>query len=225
MMLPLNITGGYAICYSIYFAQLLVVQSSNSQQLVNAAGKPAAQPGKLLWLHAAGICWLGLVPLALSSPVHDTLTANGSPGFGLMGAFLAALLLAVYLGATDARKFMLAPTLKPAYTTSFYKRYFLLRIPFLICYELFFRGHLLFVNTANIGLAGALLADVLLTVFLHLFSGKKWMLGCIPFSLASCIINVQAHAVWPSILLHLALSLSFEITVLHKFFNSLKSAS
>ncbi len=141
-----NITWSYSMCYCIYFAIIWLVQSGRSQQLFSPTGKPAAQPAKLLWLHAAGIFWLGLVPLTVANPVINTMVETSDTRFVLMASFLAALLLAVYMGARDARKFTFSPTPRAPYPKSFYRRYLALRIPFLISYELFFRGHLLFFN-------------------------------------------------------------------------------
>ena len=223
-MLSLDHTGVYVICYGMYAAVVLVVQAQRSLQLFNTAGKPAAQPGMLLWLHIGGIFLLGLLPFAVAKPLINQLAEQGDAGYFTWASVVAALLLAIFLGATDGRKFTLAVASSHPYTKPFYRRYFLLRIPFLISYELFFRGLLLFANKENMGLSTALLVDILLTVLLHIFSGTKWMLGCIPFSVAACMLNLQTHSVWPSILLHLALSLSFEMSVIHKFSHPTNSA-
>jgi membrane protease YdiL (CAAX protease family) len=108
---------------------------------------------------------------------------------------------------------------------SYYSRYFILRIPFLISYEIFFRGLLLFLNIEKFGLGMAIIIDMLLNFILHVFSGKKMQWACIPFSLVACLLNYHAQAVWPSIILHLAISISFELTSVKRFIWRLKAIS
>ena len=224
-MLPANITRSFSICYCMYFIMLWLVHLNHSHQLVDQKGKPVALPGQLLGLHIAGILWLGVVPLTWASPILPVIIGPQGTGANFRLLFFAILFIAIAIGSREGRRYEAAPGDTAALCKSFFPRYLAARIPFLISYELFFRGHLLFFNALRLGLVPSILVDVILTTLLHIFSGKKVMRGCLPFSVINCLLNIQAHAVWPSILLHLALSLSFEIKVLNKFFKPTNSLS
>jgi membrane protease YdiL (CAAX protease family) len=94
----------------------------------------------------------------------------------------------------------------------------LLRNSFLVCYEWFFRGLVLFSCLSAFGIIPAVLINLLLYAFIHSFSGKKEFLGSIPFGIILCGFALWWHSVWPAILLHLLLSASYESVLLHPFF-------
>lgn len=224
-MLPVNITWSFSLCYCMYFIMLCLVHLKCSHQLVDQKGKPVPRPGQLLGLHIAGILWLGVVPLTWASPILPIIIGPQDLGANFRMIVFASLFLAMTIGSREGRLYKLAASDTAALCKSFFARYLAVRIPFLISYELFFRGHLLFFNALRLGLVPAILVDVILTMLLHIFSEQKIRWGCLPFSVAGCLLNIQAHAVLPSILLHLLLSLSFEIKVLNKLFKPLNSVS
>lgn len=101
--------------------------------------------------------------------------------------------------------------------------YIPLRVLFLIAYEFWIRGILLFSLLTAFGMYWAILINVPLYAGLHAFSGKKEFLGSIFFGVILCMLSIWTENVWPAALIHLALSLSFELPVLlNKKKNSLK---
>ncbi|HSN60044.1 MAG TPA: CPBP family intramembrane glutamic endopeptidase, partial [Ferruginibacter sp.] len=140
-------------------------------------------------------------------------------------SILAITILLIYIGTLQGKRQVIASNLNTALPTAFYIRYFMLRIPFLVSYEIFFRGLLLFLVAEKMGITIAILTDITLNIVLHFFSSKKMMWVYIPFSMLCCMLNYQARAVWPSIVLHLAISFSFELTIVKKLFNPIKISS
>ncbi len=93
-----------------------------------------------------------------------------------------------------------------------------LRNSFLICYEWFFRGLVLFSCIAAFGIIPAVLINLILYALIHAFNGKKQLLGTIPFGIILCAFTIWWHSVWPAVLLHMLLSSTFESALLHPFF-------
>ena len=104
----------------------------------------------------------------------------------------------------------------------FVSYYFPVRILFLCAYELFFRGFLLFDCIRWFGILPAIIITTGLTVLIHVFTNKKEMWACIPFGIILCSCCITIHSVWQAIVLHLALSLAYEIPPVNQFLNQLK---
>lgn len=224
-MFTSNIISNYAICYSMYFIMIWIIYLNNSHQLFDQKGLPAKNPGNLLALQIAGILWLGLVPLIWAKPILKIIFGEGKTGTEFILSFISVLLFLIFTGIHQAKETVKVSQKITLPSRSYLSRYFILRIPFLLSYEIFFRGLLLFLNIEKFGLVVAILIDMLLNFILHAFSGKKMQWACIPFSLIACLLNYQAQAVWPSIILHLAISISFELTSVKRVFNHLKAIS
>jgi membrane protease YdiL (CAAX protease family) len=97
-----------------------------------------------------------------------------------------------------------------------------LRSVFLISYEWFFRGCVLFSCIYMLGTVPAVVINLTLDAFSHSFNGKKEMCGSIAFGLILCVFTLWCQSVWPAILLHLLLSLSSESFLLYPFFKQSK---
>lgn len=224
-MFTTNVFLSYSICYCMYFAMLWFANTNKSSSLVDEKGVFAQNGGKLLGLHIAGILWLGLVPLIWLNPLAGQVFGNKNPEWIIMLLFCFVFCLMVLITILQAKGIPAPAQINRAFTDSFYGRYFLLRSLFLISYELFFRGYLFFLCIDKLGIAMAIAINSLLTVLLHIFSKRKIMWACVPFSVISCWLNMQAHAVWPSILLHLAVSFCYETYTIKKLSTHLKTAS
>jgi membrane protease YdiL (CAAX protease family) len=89
----------------------------------------------------------------------------------------------------------------------------LIRTLFLIVYEFFFRGVVLFVIIKDAGITAAIVVNLLLYTGAHWFD-KKERYGSIVMGFVLCGVSIYYHSVWPAILIHLSLALSHEITLL-----------
>ena len=101
--------------------------------------------------------------------------------------------------------------------------YLLLRIVFLVLYECFFRAVLLFILLNEVEVMPAILINVTLYTLVHCYSNRKEIIGCIPFGFLLCIVTLLHHSVWPAIIIHLALAMSYEITLASNKQSSFKS--
>jgi membrane protease YdiL (CAAX protease family) len=101
--------------------------------------------------------------------------------------------------------------------------YLLLRIIFLVLYECFFRGVLLFIMLTELEVTPAILINVALYALVHCYSNRKEIIGSIPFGFLLCIITLLHLSIWPAIIIHLALAMSYEITLVSNKQSSIKS--
>ncbi|MGZ8551073.1 MAG: CPBP family intramembrane glutamic endopeptidase, partial [Chitinophagaceae bacterium] len=93
-----------------------------------------------------------------------------------------------------------------------------LRSSFLVSYECFFRGCVLFSCIEFFGTAPAIIINLILYALIHSFNGKKEMYGAIPFGLMLCLFTIWYQSVWPAILLHLLLTSLHESFILSSLF-------
>lgn len=134
------------------------------------------------------------------------------------------LLAAIMLGCSTAKKrFPCCPSFTMVLTSATSFRFILFRTFFLITYELFFRGALLFMVAKDVGERTAVAINVLLYGLVHSFSGRKEFIGTVPFGLLLCVISFWYQSVWPAVIIHLGLALSFEISVLFNQKSSIKT--
>ena len=137
--------------------------------------------------------------------------------------FAGILTLTAATGIRSARHTPVGSNFTEAISTSkpeeFYL-YFILRMVFLVLYEIFFRGILLLNIIDNIGVTHAVMLNLGLYTLIHAFSPRQEILGTMPFGFVLCLLTVQLHSVWPAVLIHVTLGMSHEITlVLHLLFN------
>lgn len=213
----------YILCYGMMFLFTWIGKLNRSNRLFDAKGFLAANRTYLVGLHLAGILWLGIVPLTYLNQIQQgILFGNGIHRF-LWWLLFGCLLLAMSVtGFRASRRINISEQNNPASLNKFLAFYFPVRILFLCAYESFFRGFLLFGCIKWFGIIPAVALSTGLTVLIHVFTNKKEMWACIPFGIILCTCCITIHAVWPAMLLHLALSLAYEIPIANKFFTQLK---
>ena len=93
--------------------------------------------------------------------------------------------------------------------------YFSIRITFLLCYEFFFRGVLLFKFLAISNLYLSIVYATILYVLIHIFDSKKEIVGAIPFGIVLCLFTYLTCSVWYAFFIHIALSAVYEISIFY----------
>lgn len=88
-----------------------------------------------------------------------------------------------------------------------------IRTLFLIVYESFLRGAILFVMIEDFGVVSAVIVNLILYALLHWFDTKE-RYGSLLMGFILCSVTIHYHSVWPAIIIHLSLALSHEITLL-----------
>jgi membrane protease YdiL (CAAX protease family) len=136
----------------------------------------------------------------------------------ISGSMLPACVMIAAAGFTglfgDEKKLPASIINVPLLSHSFPLLFILLRTLFLIVYEIFFRGVMLFCMIEDFGIAVAVFMNLVLYVLIHWHSEKKERYGSVLMGLVLCLISIYYQNVWPAIAIHLMLALSNEIGIL-----------
>ena len=209
-------------CYCLLFLLCLWVWKMKSENLVSEK----VLNGNWILLHfrhAGGIFIMAVLPLSFLTVVPDRMfiwpaSVNIIQSLTLMATGLILLTKVIinrYGGSFE----------KPVnhQGSSFHAAlHIVLRSFFLISYEWFFRGCILFSCIHSFGTIAAIMINLVLYALIHSFNGKKEMCGSVPFGLILCVFTLWFQSVWPAILLHLLLSSSHEFFLLSPFFKNSK---
>ena len=219
----------YATSYILFFVLLIIGKKIGGNRLFDKRGFTESK-NFLIYLHLAGIVLFGVVPIYNSGTPAVFLPIPKPLDFGIL--FLI-IILTVFLSIRLSRKeydFWEGHRIfQKKISTSYIVFYFFFRTLFIVSYEIWFRGFLLSETAISIGKVNAVILNVFLYTLLHAVNGKKEMVGCIPFGILLCSLCLWQGSCWPAILIHLALTLSFEITIvrlvdknqtLHEGFNN-----
>ncbi len=213
----------YSFCYFTIFILTWISKLNESNRLFNTKGILAANTGYLIGLHLAGILLFGLVPLTIFNQSNKLILEVGEiPTLSWLLSFILLIILTTITGLRSGEPIEIKQQYKNGSSKIFLIQYFPIRILFLCSYELFFRGFLLFDLIKWLGILQAVLITTGLTVLIHVFTNKKEMWACIPFGILLSIFCITINSVWPAILIHLILSLSYEIPPVNQFLNQLK---
>lgn len=102
--------------------------------------------------------------------------------------------------------------------------YFVIRFSFLLCYEFFFRGVLLYTFLENNSLFIAIFYATLCYVISHTFDSKKEIIGAIPFGIVLCLFTYTTNSIWYAFIIHLSLSAVYEMSLFYfKIHKSIRS--
>lgn len=199
--------------YVVFFAATWWARHVGGLRFVGDDGF-ARRGSALIILHAIGIVAF-LLP-AFATLGVDVRIFNNTSGWPLVVPVLSAVLAAA-IAFTQARKTSLLLRAKPAGikrpNATFAASYFALRICFIVVYEWWFRGVLLLFLAATYGLTTSIIVNIILYSAVHIVNGKREALSCIPFGLLLCGLCLWNDAVWPAIVVHLALTLAYEAGV------------
>jgi membrane protease YdiL (CAAX protease family) len=208
-----------AVCYCLLFLLCLGVWKMKSENLLSEK----VMNGNWLLLHlrhAGGIIIMAVVPAILLPDVKGHILAWPA-AINIIQVFTLSItaLLLILLVVQNCRNSIPGITVAYKYVVLQVSIHVVLRSFFLVCYEWFFRGYILFSCIENFGTITAIGINLVLYVFIHSFNGKREMYGSIPFGLVLCVFTIWYQSVWPAILLHLILSSSHEFFLLSAFFN------
>jgi len=209
------------------FAFLLFVNRKPShQKLVQQNGRLTPEVARVILFHIAGILWL----TSFAFPVHGLdaipfLQSKTVASWKIV-LFFTVLAATVYVGLwTAGRNAHTSIQASPdKISLPEILIYLPVRILFIYSYETWLRGSLLLFLLNALGIYSAILINVILYTFLHAFAGRKEIIGCIPFGLILCFFTLSFHALWPAVLLHVSLSLTYETKLIIQQFRSIKQA-
>lgn len=131
-------------------------------------------------------------------------------------AWLSLLLLIFYIAINSAKKFKITRLQFPnqALNTAKSIQYMAVRLAFLFCYELYFRGVLLFTLLEYTPLVWAICINSALYFIIHLFDSKQEIIGTLPFGIILCLISYYTKSIWPAFIMHAMLAGIYESTLI-----------
>jgi membrane protease YdiL (CAAX protease family) len=165
--------------------------------------------------HGLGIILFGIVFYTISPEFRFLINIIEIPRHYLLLLILLALFLSVRISNNAVKNQMLKDTYVSGYNLSNSWGYFTIRFVFLLCYEFFFRGVLLFQFLEITTLSMAILYSTTIYVLIHIFDSKKEIIGAIPFGIVLCFFAYYTKSVWYCFFIHIALSAVYEISMFY----------
>jgi len=163
--------------------------------------------------HILGILLFGLIFYLITPEYRFLINSFEIPNLNILLLLLGVVFISALLAFTLVKK-----NLKNKAEISQYNHnqgwiYFIIRIVFLISYEFFFRGVLLFFFIENNGLILAIIISTSLYVLIHIFDTKAEILGAIPFGIVLCLFSYFTNNIWAAFIIHSTLSGVYEVSM------------
>lgn len=165
--------------------------------------------------HGLGIILFGIVFYTILPDLRYLIQIIEIPRLFLLLLFFATLFLSAYLSRVSVKKQLSKIERASCYNLSNASVYFIIRFVFLMCYEFFFRGVLLFKFLENNSLFVAIFYSTILYVLIHIFDSRKEIIGSIPFGIVLCLFAYYTNSVWYVFIIHMALSAVYEISLFY----------
>ncbi len=211
-------------CYVIFFKAIHHAWEKGGKKIMESNNKVAGI-SRTSHLQITGIILLGLPVTIKLTGQTEFLSFPKDPDHYLIliAVFLSFFLFVVlWIFATQKNKqhsvFSYPLNISPGAAVS----YFLFRSIFLVTYEFFFRGILLFNLAIIAGIILSISVNIFLYVILHLFDNRQTIIGAIPFGIVLCWLSWETQSVWPAVIIHLIVALTYEIKTFCHFFQSPK---
>ena len=188
-----------AVCYVLLFLLCFWVWNMKSASLTSLK----VQTGSWILLHirhAGGMIIMILIPIIFLPSIPESLLAwpQNIDSIRVLALMVTGLVI-LFLSAKEAGKITDKKTRVDRWSSFHAVLYMLLRNSFLVSYEWFFRGVVLFSCISVFGLIPAIIINVALYAFIHSFNGRKEFLGSIPFGITLCVFRVWWHSVLPAV--------------------------
>ena len=213
-----TITG---IIFITYFIISLVYKKLGVNNLENAL--VVANGLRFINLkHIIGIVLFGIFPYTMMPELRYLINTIEIPKLHVLIPFLIVFFLSAFVANLSIKKHInIEKTYAHHYSFSDAWSYFIIRFLFLLCYEFFFRGVLLFMFLDHVTITLAILCNVILYMLIHAFDSKKEILGTVPFGIILCLLTYFTNSIWYAFLVHLSLSAVYEISIF--YYSTLKN--
>ncbi len=165
--------------------------------------------------HGLGIILFGIVFYTILPELRYLIHNIEIPRLFLLLLFFITLFLSAYLSRVSVKKQLSKIERASCYNLSNASVYFMIRFVFLLCYEFFFRGVLLFKFLEFNSLFVAIFYSTILYVLIHIFDSRKEIIGAIPFGIVLCLFAYYTNSVWYVFIVHMALSAVYEISLFY----------
>ena len=200
------------LVYLVLFAICTVSAVKNSNSLLDVlSGK-----GSMVQINLRHI--YSIIVLIILLYWHSTIDPVGTEPFKIIKGYfnwvVAGIALMVLYISTRAKVAGNNEQLPP-YSTFHVYLYFLLRILYLVVYEIYFRFLLLNSISDSFNSWTAILLTTLLYFIIHLFNRRPEFLSSLPFGALLAWLSFETQSVYPAIILHLLLSVPFEFRLFY----------
>ena len=165
--------------------------------------------------HGLGIILFGIIFYTILPDLRFLIQVIEIPKPFLLLLFLFTMFLSSYLSKVSVKKQLQKKVDVSGYDLINAWMYFTIRFVFLLCYEFFFRGVLLFKFLEFNSLFVAILYCTLLYVLIHIFDSKKEIIGAIPFGIVLCLFAYNTKSIWYVFFIHIALSAVYEMSMFY----------
>lgn len=163
--------------------------------------------------HILGILLFGLVFYLITPEYRFLINSFEIPNLNILLLLLGVVFISALLAFTLVKKNLKNKAEISQYSHNQGWIYFIIRIVFLISYEFFFRGVLLFFFIENNGLILAIIISTSLYVLIHIFDTKAEILGTIPFGIVLCLFSYFTNNIWAAFIIHGTLSGVYEVSM------------
>lgn len=216
----------HGILFSILFLMHAWAFRTGSLKFFSPEGWP-----RNIWSHFtllfAGIILWGVFPVWYHGLDKSFSLLFGKEGISCTWtvAVIAICMLAFLIGKRQAKLVNFSEAhfhLKPTSPTLIV--YFFARTIFLISYEMWFRGWFLSELVAETGEIWIPIGiNTALYSLIHFFAGRKEAVSAIPFGIVLCLITIETQILWAAAVIHLFLSLGFELNFIRRLNNGILS--
>ena len=192
------------------------------KRIVGSRDSPATSRW-VVFQKMTGFVFLGLIPLVIVlSVLPYTLTDYGlgfanTPTSLLWVMGLACVVVPLNINAARRpQNLAYYPMIRTSrWTPGLVLTNALATTAYLFAYELLFRGIVLSVCVATLGVWPAIAINVALYSTTHLPKGPAETIGAIPFGLLVCYITLSTGTIWVAVVVHVILSLSNDYLSVH----------
>ena len=210
----------YITTYGLIFFYYLLFFLATTTGYKNGSGKlkdilsGKGEPGILFIRLIAGIFFLGICTATLSAK-RNIDSEIFTPAWGEYEIPVWVLMAAAIIVGTLSAFKKISPANSSIHFLPLHipLSFILIRTLFLIVYEFFFRGVMLFIMIEDVGVTAAVIVNLILYTLIHWFDNKE-RYGSVLMGIILCSVSIHYHSVWPAIIIHLSLALSHEITLI-----------
>lgn len=215
------------ISLAVYFLTLSYLDRITERDSENASNEST-----IYFKRGIGVVTFGFFPLVTIlffpvSVVDDfglTLPQPGNSGIWFLVLALFIIPLGIYWAKTPGNLDMYPQIRASHWTPRLYVWSALSWAAYLLGYEFFFRGFLLFTFYSAFGAVPAIIINVIIYALAHLPKGKVETIGAIPYGVILCIATLTTGSIWVAFGAHVAMAWTNEWASIY-YHNKLKGAA
>lgn len=165
--------------------------------------------------HLLGIILFGVIFYVIFPEYRGLVEVIEIPRLHILIPFIVILLLGAYLSRVSFKKENFGCTNINDYSTVGVWTYLTLRFAFLLCFEFFFRGILLFKILEFERPIFAIISSTFLYVLVYVFDAQKKFFRAISSGILLCVFSYLTKSIWYPYLIHLTFSAVYEISMFY----------